>query len=150
MAGEVGPASHPLRVPYAVSIEPVHRSPLPSAVRERWAQSCKENSAAASPKGTCEAALSELADADARQVLQRSPVASLLWPCTPYGLAGGLPVLREPELFREVRKLCICSFLLVHWDRAIGCRRCCTPARPVRTRPGSLTKRPKRGHGGCR
>jgi len=98
MAGEGGPASHPLRVPYAVSIEPVHRSPLPSAVRERWAQSCKENSAAASPKGTCEAALSELADADARQVLQRSPVASLL--CTLYGLAGGHACLEVARSFQ--------------------------------------------------
>jgi len=100
MAGEGGPTSHPQRVPYAVSIEPVHKSPLPSAVRERWAQSCKENSAAASPNGTCEAALSELADADARQVLQRSPVASPLWLCTPYGLAGGHACLEVARTFQ--------------------------------------------------
>lgn len=76
MAGNGGPASHPLRLPYAVDIEPAHRSPLPSAVRERWARSCKENSAAATPKGTREPALSELADADARQVPERSQVAT--------------------------------------------------------------------------
>lgn len=64
MAGNGGLASHPLRLPYAVSIEPKHKSPLPQAVREKWSQSRKENSAEDSPKA--ESPLSELAESERR------------------------------------------------------------------------------------
>ncbi|KAK9841976.1 hypothetical protein WJX81_002286 [Elliptochloris bilobata] len=68
MAGNSGPASWPLRLPYAVLIEPTHRSPLPPAVRERWSQSRKENSAEASPKARRESLISEPTGSE-RQVL---------------------------------------------------------------------------------
>lgn len=60
MAGDSGPTSHELSLPYALLIEPSHKSPLPREVRERWAhQRRKENSVEASQKACSESATPE-------------------------------------------------------------------------------------------
>ena len=72
MAGDSGLVSHELSLPYALLIEPDHKSPLPRVVRERWAhQRRKENSAEASPKECSEPAHPEPMGTP-RQVPKRS------------------------------------------------------------------------------